>query len=261
MKNIQYALRYLVYLLRAKDEHSLHSPFLFDLHENVIEPSAEYYKFKEIEAIRSEMVLSSKTIEVTDFGAGSRVSKSNKRKVSSIAKHAVKQEKFGKLLFRLVNHFKPQIILELGTSLGITTSYLAATNSQQQVITFEGCPNISSIAKNNFGKLGLKNVKQVLGNFNETLPLELAQLDDLDFVYIDGNHRKEPTLSYFKQLLEKSHNDTILVFDDIHWSSGMEAAWNEIKANKQVSVTIDLFYLGIVFLRKEQTKQDFVLKF
>lgn len=258
---MQYAFRYLIYLLRAKDEHSLHSPFLFELYENVIEPSAEYYKFKEIEAIRSEMLLSDKTIEVIDLGAGSRVSKSSVRKVSSIAKHAVKQDKFGKLLFRLVNHFKPKTILELGTSLGVTTSYLATTNSQQQVITFEGCPNISAIAEKNFQKLDLKNVKQVLGNFDKTLPIELVNTDKIDFVYIDGNHRKEPTLTYFKQLLEKSHNETILVFDDIHWSSEMETAWREIKKSSNVSVTIDLFYLGIVFLRKELAKQDFVLKF
>ncbi|MBL4625841.1 MAG: class I SAM-dependent methyltransferase [Flavobacteriales bacterium] len=261
MNNLLYAFRYLIYSLRAKDEHSLHSPFLFELYENVIEPSAEYYKFKEIEAVRSSMLFSDKTIEITDLGAGSRVSKSNKRKVRHIAQHAVKQDKYGKLLFRLVNHFKPNTILELGTSLGITSSYLAAANSGNQVITFEGCRNISAIAQGNFKALGLKNIKQVGGNFDATLPQELAKLDQVDFLYVDGNHRKEPTLNYFKQLLEKSHNDTILVFDDIHWSAGMHGAWNEIKASKEVSVTIDLFYLGIVFLRKEQTKQDFVLKF
>jgi len=256
-----YAYRYLTYLLKAKDEHSLHSPFLFDLYENIIDSFAEYYKYKGIEAVREEMLLSDKIIEVTDLGAGSRISKSNARKVSSIAKHAVKQDKYGKLLFRLVNHFKPKTILELGTSLGVTTCYLATANSENQVITFEGCPNISSIAKNNFKKLELKNITQIEGDFDEMLPNELSKLDSVDFVYIDGNHRKKATLAYFKQLLSKSHNDTILIFDDIHWSKGMEEAWEEVKASKEVSITVDLFYLGIVFLRKEQVKQDFVLKF
>jgi len=256
-----YAFRYLTYLLKAKDEHSLHSPFLFDLYENIIDSFAEYYKYKGIEAVREEMLLSDKIIEVTDLGAGSRISKSNTRKVSSIAKHAVKQDKYGKLLFRLVNHFKPKIILELGTSLGITTCYLATTHSENKVITFEGCPNISSIAKNNFKKLELKNITQIEGDFDEKLPNELAKLDSVDFVYIDGNHRKKSTLAYFRQILSKSNNDTILIFDDIHWSTGMEEAWEDVKSSKEVSITIDLFYLGIVFLRKEQVKQDFVLKF
>ena len=256
-----YAFRYLTYLLKAKDEHSLHSPFLFDLYENIIDSFAEYYKFKDIEGVREEMLLSDKIIEVTDLGAGSRISKFNSRKVSSIAKHSVKQEKYGKLLFRLVNYFKPKTVLELGTSLGVTTCYLASASSDNQVITFEGCTNISSIAKNNFEKLELKNIKQIEGDFDDMLPNELSKIVSVDFVYIDGNHRKKPTLAYFKQLLSKSHNDTIMIFDDIHWSSGMEEAWEEVKASKDVSITIDLFHLGIVFLRKEQVKQNFVLKF
>jgi predicted O-methyltransferase YrrM len=256
-----YAFRYLTYLLKAKDEHSLHSPFLFDLYNSVIEPGAEFYSFKEIEAARNSLLHSEQTIEVTDLGAGSRILISNFRKVSDIAKHAVKPEKYGRLLFRLVNHFKTGTIVELGTSLGITTSYLASANSGNQVITFEGCSNISSLAKGTFTSLGLKNIKQIGGDFDVTLPEQLANLDTVDFVYIDGNHRKEPTLNYFNQLLDKAHNDTVLIVDDIHWSGGMEAAWNEIKLNKEVSITIDLFHLGIVFLRKEQVKQHFVLKF
>ena len=261
MEQLSYALRYVKYALKAKDEHSLHSPFLFELYENAIKPNAAYYKFKEVEAVRSQMLSDETKINVVDLGAGSRVSKSNQRKVSSIAKHAVKPAKYGQLLFRLVNYFKPQIILELGTSLGITTSYLASVNSNAKVITFEGSPEIAKLALANFEKLGIDNVELVEGNFDVTLATKLSQVEQIDFAFIDGNHQKQPTLDYFEQIIARSHNDTVIVFDDIHWSSGMEEAWNIIKADERVSITLDFFYLGVAFLRKEQVKQEFVLKF
>lgn len=261
MEQISNAFRYLKYALKAKDEHSLHSPFLFELYENAIKQSASFYKFKNIEQVRLQMLSSKETIEVLDLGAGSRVSKSNQRKVSDIAEHAVKPAKYGQLLFRLVNYFKPQTIIELGTSLGITTSYLASVNSNSKIFTFEGSPEIAKIARSNFKALGLENIELLEGNFDETFPVKLRDINEVDLAFVDGNHQKEPTLKYFEQLLAKSHNDTVLVFDDIHWSGGMEEAWNEIKADERVTVTLDFFYLGLVFLRKEQVKQDFVLKF
>jgi predicted O-methyltransferase YrrM len=126
----------------------------------------------------------------------------------------------------------------------------------------EGSKEIADFAKQDFQKLKLKNIELVEGNFDNTLSSVVHGLSTVDFAFIDGNHRKEPTIKYFQQLLAKTNNDSILVFDDIHWSSEMEAAWQTIRKNAAVTCSIDLFFIGIVFFRKEfKEKQHFVIRF
>jgi predicted O-methyltransferase YrrM len=174
---------------------------------------------------------------------------------------AAKPSKYGQLLFRMVNHFQPTTVLELGTSVGITTAYLSAAHSKIKVTTIEGCPEIAAIAATNFKHLNIQNIDQQIGNFDSLLPAFLAKTEKLDFVFFDGNHRKEPTLNYFYQCLEKAHESSVFIFDDIYWSAEMTAAWEIIKNNAQVTVTLDLFSLGIVFFRKEQVKQHFLIRY
>jgi predicted O-methyltransferase YrrM len=257
-------LSYLRYWLRSGNAHGLHSPFVYGLYTTVICHDGEYKAYPQIEARRRELLRSSQSITVTDFGAGSQVSGASgkQRRVRDIAHHAAKPPRLAQLLFRLVNHFQPSTTLELGTSLGLTTAYLAAADSRNQVITFEGCPNTSAIARETFTKLQLRNVQLVEGNLDTTLPATLARLTKpVDFVFFDGNHRYEPTLRYFEQCLSKAHENSVFVLDDIHWSAEMEQAWEAIKANPAVTVTVDLFYVGLVFFRKKQPRQDFWLRY
>lgn len=197
-----------------------------------------------------------------DFGAGSSLIKTNRRIVKKMAASSLKPKKFAQLLFRITNHYNPKTILELGTSFGVTTSYLATGNPQAKVYTFEGSSAIASIAKQNFNSLHLNSIHLTEGDFSETLPELLAKLPTIDLAFIDGNHRKEPTLEYFRQLLNHSNNTTILIFDDIHWSAEMEAAWEEIKAHPAVTQSIDLFFIGIVLFNSNfVAKQHFVVRF
>jgi predicted O-methyltransferase YrrM len=254
---------YLRYWVRSGNAHGLHSPFVFELYTTVIRHTGKFGAFGPIEARRRELRRSTKTIAVTDFGAGSQVAGAGgqERRLRDIARHAAKPPRLAQLLFRLVNHFQPATILELGTSLGLTTAYLAAADSRHQVITFEGCPNTAAVAQETFEKLGLKNVQLVTGNLDQTLPATLATLaKPIDFVFFDGNHRYEPTLRYFEQCLDKSHENSVFVLDDIHWSAEMEQAWATIQAHPAVTVTVDLFYVGLVFFRKKQPRQDFWLR-
>jgi predicted O-methyltransferase YrrM len=252
---------YLKFLFTSKTRHGVHSPFVYKLIEDVIYDENPYYAYREIEAIREALLKDASSIEVEDFGAGSRVFKSKKRTISAIARTSAKLPKFGQLLFRLVKHFKPENILELGTSLGISALYLAKPSSKARVTTIEGSPAIAAIAKTTFLKAGAGNIELATGKFDDVLPGLLESIPAIDFAFIDGNHKKEPTLKYFKMLLEKSHNDTVLIFDDIHWSKEMEQAWEEIKAHEKVKVTIDLFFLGLVFFRKEQPKEHFKVRY
>lgn len=200
-------------------------------------------------------------LQVNDLGAGSAVLKTKTRKISSIARYSLKSAKYSQLLFRLVNHFQPQTILELGTSLGITTLYLAKATPQAKVLSIEGSEGIAERAKQNFKKLQVTNIQLITGNFDNVLQTQLKELNQLDFVFVDGNHRKAPTLRYFEQCLAYAHNDSVFVFDDIHWSDEMREAWALIKNHERVTLTIDLFFIGLVFFRKEQVKQHFILRF
>jgi predicted O-methyltransferase YrrM len=259
----QLALKYARYFFTASNGkgHGIHSPFVFNFIEKVLNDRSKKQDYENIEAVRKELLLDKSTLTIEDFGAGSTVSKSNQRKVKDIAVSALKPAKFGQLFYRIAAYYKPSTIIELGTSLGISTSYLAAAN-KARVYTFEGATSIASIARKNFQKNNLSSIKLVEGDFNNTLAKILPNITTADLVYVDGNHRKEPTIAYFHQLLSKANENSIFIFDDIHWSKEMEEAWEYIKSHSAVTLTIDLFFIGLVFFRKEQkVQQHFVIRF
>ena len=261
---LQLAIKYFNYWITASNGkgHGMHSPFVFEFITKILNDRTDYPEYEKVEALRDQLLNDTTVLEVEDFGAGSVIDKKNKRSISSIAKNAAKPKKFGQLLFRMVKHYQPKTILELGTSLGITTSYLSLAKPDARLITMEGSKEIADAAKQNFNAIELKNVELIEGNFDVTLSSVVRDLSSVDFSFIDGNHRQEPTERYFKELLAKTNNNSILVFDDIHWSSEMEAAWETIKKDAAVTCSIDLFFIGIVFFRKEfKEKQHFVIRF
>jgi predicted O-methyltransferase YrrM len=171
-----------------------------------------------------------------------------------------KSPRLGQMLFCLVEYIKPQFILELGTSLGITTCYLAKASSEARVYTLEGCGETAEIAGQLFKDLGISNISQITGNINDTLPSCISQMPRLDLVFFDANHAYQPTIHYFHICLSKATEESIFIFDDIHWSSEMQKAWEFIKNDPSVTLTLDLFYMGLVFFRKAQPKQHFILR-
>ena len=253
---------YLKFLLKARNVHSLHSPFVFDLYSNIIRSdNPAEPQFAPIRALQKELLQDAHKIQITDFGAGSRVNSSRERAIRDIARNSQKPPRFGRLLYRLIQRFDSRLIIDLGTSLGITTLYEAVAAPTAKIITFEGCPQTAAVAERNFRKLNRQNIEIVTGNIDETLPERLKEVSSIDFVFFDANHRYEPTVRYFETCLSKAHNDTCFIFDDIHWSDEMEQAWETIRAHPSVTVSIDLFYIGLVFFRSQQPKQDFILKF
>jgi predicted O-methyltransferase YrrM len=248
------------YILTAGNSHSIHSPFVFELYTKVITDSIPFYAFDTVESIRAKMLMSEKKILVEDFGTGAVSGKKKQLSLRYIASHYVKPRKYGQLLFRLVNHFQPNNILEIGTSLGITTSYLSLPNPRSRIITLEGSEETANMAELNFNAAHI-NPQVIRGEFSATLPRAINQIQKLDFVYFDGNHRKEPTLQYFFQCLQSHHENSVFVFDDIYWSRGMAEAWKQIKDNPSVTLSIDLYSFGIIFFRHGQTKQHFRLLF
>ncbi|WP_210490530.1 O-methyltransferase [Rufibacter aurantiacus] len=253
--------RYASFWWRSGNAHGLHSPFVFNLYCHIIHHEGHFPAYDAVESLRENLLQNQTLLQVTDFGAGSHTSTTRQRKIADIARTAAKPARLGQLLFRLANHFKPATILELGTSLGLTTSYLGLARKTADLYTFEGCPAIAAEARKNFKKLGLEKVQLVEGNLDVTLSQTLASLEKVDFVFFDGNHRYEPTVRYFEVCLAKAHEGSVFILDDIYWSGEMAQAWREIKQHPQVLLTVDLFYLGLVFFRTNQPKQHFTLRF
>lgn len=251
---------YIKFLWKSKNEYSVHSPFVFDLMTKCVYDKTKFPEYEILKNYRKSLLENPEIIDVTDFGAGSRVFKSNKRKVSAIAKTAGISAKRAELLFRLVNYFKPQNILEIGTSLGLATSALWSGNPESRITTLEGCPETANVANANFDKFELGNINLIVTEFEDYLQNRLLPSAFYNLVYFDGNHQKDATLNYFNLLLPTITNDTVWIFDDIHWLPEMEEAWEIIKKNPKVTVSIDTFQWGLVFFRKEQQKEHFVLR-
>ena len=260
MFNLRFAKDYLLHRFKAKNRHGVHSPFVYRLVDTVIYDFGAKKVYSEVEILRQQLLIDNRIITVTDLGAGSHVNNNQQKKISAIAHHALKPPKLAQLLYRLVSDRQPRNIIELGTCLGITTLYLQKAAPNAKVYTLEGCPETAQIAKETFKKDGTNAVELITGNFDHTLPGAINSLDQLDFVFVDGNHQKEATLKYFEWCLPKVHENTLLIFDDIYWSEGMKQAWAEIKAHPKVTVTIDLFWIGLVFFKSGQAKEDFLVR-
>jgi len=250
---------YIKFVLKSSNHHGIHSPFVFDLVHNCFYDTSQKKWYKKLTNYINILLKNNTELKIEDFGAGSKKLRQQKRKVSDIAKRAGISKKRAQLLGRFVNYYKSENILEIGTSLGISTASMSLANSNSKIITLEGCKNTAEVGNNSFKNFNLQNIEQIIGNFNDTLPKVLKN-STFDFIFFDGNHQKEPTIDYFKQCLNHCHNNSIFVFDDIYWSVGMKEAWNYIIEHPKVTVSIDTYYWGIIFFRKEQPKEHFTIR-
>jgi predicted O-methyltransferase YrrM len=258
------AAKYFSHLLHASNGkgHGTHSPFVFQFISEVLNDRKEYPEYNKVEGFKKSLLKDRSIINYKDPGAGSSVLKDKCRTVAAIARNAAKPKKYGRLIYRIARYYNSRNILELGTSLGLSTAYLALSSGHANVISIEGVEPIAERAKSNLSRLGIDNARIITGNFDERLIAVMDSMPVLDLGFIDGNHRREPTLEYFSLLLQKTNEDSILIFDDIHWSREMEEAWNCIKSHQRVTCSIDLFFLGIVFFRPEfREKQQFLIRF
>ena len=248
-------LSLLRHLLTAQTRFRVHSPFVFSLINEVLCDQRHYYAFDDIEDQRQRLLRDQRVITRLDFGAGQS---GREETVSQIARNAGAPAKQGKMLFRLVQFLGSRHILELGTSLGLGTQYLAGSGRHERIITLEGDPKVAGIASEHLQNIA--RLEQRIGPFKEQLLLAIDDLDQLDLVYFDGDHTEKGTLAYFEACLEKAGPGTCFVLDDIHWSEGMEKAWAIIIQHPSVRLSLDLYRSGLVFFRTEQReKEHFVL--
>ncbi len=254
---------FLNYSFRAQSVEILrgYDASVFDLFDVIMNDSHRYYAFDDIEDYRDCLKDSDRQISMVDYGAGSTVFKNNKRRVSSLASNSSVRPKYGRLLFRLANQLKPSLVMELGTSIGISSSYLAKGNVKSRIVTMEGCPETSAIAAETFKALECDNVSLYNEQFDSGLSSKVSAHEEIDLVFIDGNHQKEATLNYFNAFLPKLNETSVLIFDDINWSAGMSEAWQIIRNHPRVTLSVDVFQFGIVFFNSKLNKEHFVLRY
>lgn len=258
---LRFVADYLHHRLTANSRHGLHSPFVYRLVDEIIYDFHAKPDYRDIENLRKKLLADKRYITITDLGAGSVLNNNKQKQVRQLARNALKPPRLAQLIYRLARYAAPKTIIELGTCLGTTTAYLAKASPGASIYSVEGCPQTAALAAENLAALGINTVHLLTGNFDTVLPEIIGKEQQLDFVFIDGNHRKQATLNYFYQCLPKITETSVLIFDDIYWSGGMKEAWAEIRRHPQVNVTVDLFWIGLVFFRKGQAKEKFKIRF
>jgi predicted O-methyltransferase YrrM len=248
---------FLSWWLEAIDEHSLHSPFFFDLYTKQIKPRASLEQYAHIESLREKLIHDERYITVRDLG--SKALKKSTRRISSIARTSLTPPRYSVLYARLAQYMGATCIVELGTSFGINTLYLAEKRDAS-VTTFEGAPAVADIAALTFEFASKKNIELIIGNIDKTLPAFLQRTRRVDLAFMDANHRYEPTLRYFEWLLKKVHDKSVIIIDDIHHSSEMQKAWRVIQGHRLVYGSADLFRAGILFFDPSLNKQHVILQ-
>ncbi|MDP4240124.1 MAG: class I SAM-dependent methyltransferase [Bacteroidota bacterium] len=259
MSRFRIAYKFILHFLSAKNTrgYGVHSPSVYHFTKFVVYNKSSYYVFSSIEKIRKVLKTDKRVLNVIDLGTGN----DRKKTIAHIASTSIKSAKYGQLLYRLSIDSRVRNVLELGTSLGVTTAYLASSSSDIRCVTMEGCPQTAGIARENFNRLGVKNIQIEVGNIDQRLAEVLDGFEQLDLIFIDANHTLQAVLSYFEQCLAKVHTGTILVVDDIYWSAEMEQAWGKIKEHPRVTSTIDLFQLGIVFFNRNLHKKHYKMRY
>jgi len=247
----------------VQSKFRLHSPFIYRFYSEILKDKKHGISFEKVEQARATLRSDQSLINRSDLGAGQGAGRNRQSRirVCDLAERSSVSVRKGRLLYRLARDLGPVFVLELGTCLGISTLYLAAGAPNAKVITLEGCPETANRARLVFEEAGQQNITLMDGSFKELLPEVFKTIPRIDFLFIDGDHRKQTTLDYWAKCAPLLHQGSVAVLDDIHWSAEMESAWKEIIAGPLVKVSIDLYQAGIVFFRSELSKEDFVLRF
>ena len=252
-------ISYIRHWLTAVNEHSLHAPFIYGFYTRTLKGQADKSLFSPIEEIRKRLQNSKQRIVVARLGASSKVNNRQARPVAAIARKGVTSPAVSRLLYRIIRDYNHQNIVELGTSFGLNTMYLA-TNPETRVYTFEGCTNTARIARDNFTAAGFDNVRLIPGNIDQTLPGFCQSFAaKVDLAFIDANHNYAPTINYVEHLLPLCHKNSMIIVDDIYWSPAMTKAWEQLKQLAPVTTTVDLYQLGILIFKPGLKKTHYRL--
>lgn len=259
----KYISTYLRHQWRAKSRFRVHSPFVFSFYKDILPHRSTEWGDK-VEKLRCSLAAEHEhRLSFEDLGAGSanKGTEQITRSVSSLARLSARHRREGELLYRICQHYQPKRCLEFGTNLGISTLYQLGALTDSRFVSMEGAAPLAALASRHCEQFGL-SPEILVGEFSSLLEerLDLAEYRP-DYVFVDGNHRYQPTMDYFEALLPHISDGGIIIFDDINWSKEMQQAWQEIIAHPAVTLSLDLYVLGICFIRRPQAKEHFVVPY
>ena len=252
--------KYLKYRVSSYNRHGIHSRFLYQFLDEVVYQKRGTYP-PSLAEYRKNLESDQRELSITDYGAGSKSNNSKIRKIGDIAKNSSKSKKWAELIYRITKRTHPTTIIELGTSLGITTTYLSAAAPESRIISLEGCPETFNVAQNQINQFGFDNIELINGTFDENFHRTLQDIEKLDFLFIDGNHRGNAIIKYFEWSLPFLHKDSVIILDDIYWSRDMHSGWLEIIQNEKIRLSLDLFQLGILFFNTDLSKEHYLIRY
>lgn len=258
---LSFVYRFCGYYVKATNRHGLQAPFAYRLNEFVFKRDRKDTMQAPIEVLRKKLREDHRKINVVDFGAGFGGTVFKELSISYIVKNSAKPPRYARMLFRLVNYLKPKTIVELGTSLGISAIYQAAGNPSAKIHTLEGCPETARLAQENFNAFPDYNIELSVGEFEKTLPGLLEKINEIDFLFVDGHHQLKPTVQYIEMCFPKLSKEAVVVVDDINWSDEMRLAWKQLINDQRFTLSLDIFMMGILFVSKDLSKENFVLRY
>jgi len=266
MNNLQLIKAFIKWYIKARNLHGIHSPFLYEFAKDCLYHDYDRSLFRDIEKERKILKCDNTPISYIDPGAGNRGinlngQKTKTRTVKNIAHNSLQKAKYSRLFYALIKHLDCQNILELGTSLGITTSYMSLANRKAEIETIEGVKEIAEIAARTFNNLNCTNIKLHIGNFDELLPTILSHNKLYDLVFIDGNHQGDFLLKYFSLIIKHMATHGVIIVDDIRWSESMYNSWQIIKERPDVTLTVDLFFMGLAFKNPALSKENYMVRY
>ena len=244
--------------IRYRHGFGVHSPFVFSLITKVIEEKCSYYSFHDIELIRKQLLFRDEPITYPDRKHNGKI---RRRTIGEVVRREAIKPKHGALLFRLTNYFKPQNILQLGPAMGLSTLYLTSYTSGLNCTALENVPEFVPIAQISFEKAARNPIDLRVGNYKELLPRALEDMGKVDLVFLNTTYEQQNNLWLFIECLKHVHDDTILVFEGIKTSHRMRNFWKKVCAHPAVTVTIDLYSMGIVFFNPKLHKRNYIVYF
>jgi predicted O-methyltransferase YrrM len=253
--------------VRAKNPAVVRGEYLREFLREVYLDDRHYHAFDLVCSIRRHWRRQPGTVSTATLGAPSRTTRASRRPVSGLVRKNAIDAPTGKLLFRVALWLRASSILELGTNMGISGLYLHAPNTKATLHTVEGNEEVATLARQTFQMAGAgPGLRLHHASFDDWLKEHLPSdtqagtFQSLDLLFLDGDHRYAPTLSYVKRLIPLRSAEAVFIVADIHWSPGMERAWEELKALPEVSASLDLYHLGVLFFKPGIEKEHLAVR-
>ncbi len=247
------------FILKSKNEHGVHSPFIFDLITTCFYVKKNNHDLTILSNYKEDLSKNSSLQEIYDFNFLSNILLSEKKKKEKIIKDFGVSNKRTRLLINLIQYLKPRSILEIGTSVGINTVTLASALENFKIITVEENEQSTNISRELFKKYNLKQIELLSGKLDDVLP-DVFKKNTFDFICFKNHGLTKKVLKYFEASVSSIHNNSVCLFKNIHIDKESDQVWEQIKKHEKVTVTIDTFKWGLVFFRKEQEKEHFIIR-